>query len=135
SAAAAIEVSNTTSYMVVVDEWRTNLALPKLTRDAILEANAYKTCVDGDGQMVHQLNSGTLAQVLAPGDVKQNFKHIFVGAWLCEKPNMAGMSGVCGKESIGWHYLTTDHADILTSTKYTKIGCASSGGIAGCDLA
>tara|TARA_R110002003_G_scaffold572_5_gene20528 strand:- start:806 stop:1171 length:366 start_codon:yes stop_codon:yes gene_type:complete len=121
--------------MAVVNEWRTKLGLTNLARDAVLEANALKTCVDGNGQMIHKFNPGTSAQVLAPGNANREFRRIFVGAWLCERPNMAGMYGVCVTESVGWYYTTTGHADILTSTAYTKIGCATFSGVTGCDLA
>jgi uncharacterized protein YkwD len=121
-------------YMDTVDEWRAKLGLPALTQNATLEANALKTCIDGKGQMIHELNPGSLAQVLAPGDIGNNFEHIFVGGWLCEKPDMAGMNGACAN-LLGWYHTTTGHADILTSTIYKKIGCASSTGVTSCDLA
>lgn len=122
-----------TGYMSIVNEYRAKLGLPDLTVDSQLEANAYKTCKDGNGQMVHQLNPPSMAQVLAPGNMDE-FKHIFVGGWLCEKPNMAGLNGECSTQSEGWYYTSTGHADILTSKDYTHIGCASDGKITGCDL-
>jgi uncharacterized protein YkwD len=122
-----------TGYMSIVNEYRAKLGLPDLTQDSQLEANAYKTCEDGHGEMVHQLNPPSMAQVLAPGGM-DDFKHIFVGAWLCEKPDMAGLNGECSTQSQGWSYISTGHADILTSTSYTHIGCAGVGGVTGCDL-
>ncbi|KAF2818159.1 hypothetical protein CC86DRAFT_309726 [Ophiobolus disseminans] len=121
--------------MSVVNKWRVQLGLAILTQDNTLEANALKTCVKGNGQMVHELNPGSLAQVLGPGDINTNFERILVGGWLCEKPDMAGMDAICDTKSEGWRYTTTGHAEILTSTKYTRIGCASFRSITGCDLA
>lgn len=121
-------------YMGTVNEWRGKLGLPTLAQDATLEANALKTCSDHPGQMVHELNSGSNAQVLAPGG-PDDFVKVFVGGWLCEKPNMAGMNGICDTMSQGWSYEgQTGHADILSSTSYTKIGCANYSGIWACDL-
>jgi uncharacterized protein YkwD len=123
-----------TGYMAVVDEWRAKLGLSKLAQDSTLEKNALKTAVDGNGQMVHQLNPGSFGQVLAPGQ-EDEFYHCFVGGWLCEKPDMAGMNGVCATASEGWYYTSTGHADILTSPNYSKIGCGWAGGIWACDVA
>jgi hypothetical protein len=120
--------------MAIVDEWRGKLGLKNLIHDDQLEANAIKTCREGNGQMVHQLNPGSMGQVLAPGG-PDDFYHVFVGGWLCEKPNMPGMNGVCAEASKGWYYTSTGHADILTSPSYSKIGCGEAGGIWGCDLA
>jgi uncharacterized protein YkwD len=120
--------------MGIVDEWRAKLGLSKLTHDAQLEQNAIKTCREGNGEMVHQLNEGSMGQVLAPGG-PDDFYHVFVGGWLCEKPDMAGMDGVCAEASKGWYYTSTGHADILTAPNYSKIGCGEQGGIWGCDLA
>ncbi|KAF2275788.1 uncharacterized protein EI97DRAFT_433733 [Westerdykella ornata] len=120
-------------YMATVDEWRGKLGLAKLAVDAQLEANALKTCKDGNGQMVHQLNPGTMGQVLAPGG-PEDFYHVFVGGWLCERPDMPGLNGVCAEASKGWYYTSTGHADILVSDKYKTIGCANYNGIWSCDL-
>jgi uncharacterized protein YkwD len=127
--------SSNTGYIKIINEWRAKLSLAALTQDTVLEKNAFKTCLDGRGQMVHELNPGSYAQVLAPGNMHQNFERIFVGGWLCEKPEMKGLNGACTTMSAGWYYTGTGHADILTSKTYTKIGCGSFGGITGCDLA
>ena len=125
-----------TGYMAVVDEWRAKLGLKALKHSAKLEANALKCAQNGNGQMVHQLNAGTFAQVLAPGSCTENFTHVFVGGWLCEMPQMAGLDDVCAKQSEGWSYQgQTGHAEILTSPAYSEIGCADAGGIVACDLA
>lgn len=125
------------SYMGTVNTWRSKLGLPDLEHDDKLESNAADTCTAGNGEMVHKLNPGTMGQVLAPGQCEDSaFEHVFVGGWLCEKPNMAGMDGVCGEQSKGWTYAgQTGHADILTNTGYSKIGCKCVKGIWGCDVA
>lgn len=127
--------STNTGYMAVVDEWRSNMGLSALTQDSQLEANALKTAQDGNGNMVHELNPGTMAQVLAPGSADE-FEHVYVGGWLCELPNLPGLNGICNTMSAGWSYGgQTGHADILKSTSYSKIGCALATGIWACDLA
>jgi hypothetical protein len=126
--------STNTGYMATVDEYRSKLGLKSLTSDSTLEANARKTAADGNGQMVHQLNPGSMGQVLAPGQ-PDDFVKVFVGGWLCEKPSLPGLDGVCSSLSSGWMYTSTGHADILTSSSYSKIGCACEGGIWACDLA
>lgn len=135
SAASASSPLSDLGYMTVVNKWRTKLRLSTLTPDAVLQANSFKTCVDGNGHMIHEIHPGSLAQVLAPGDINEDFERIFVGGWLCEKPNMIGMDGICATKSLGWFYNTSGHADILTSTSYTRIGCASFRRIVSCDLA
>ncbi|KAF1966890.1 hypothetical protein BU23DRAFT_375491, partial [Bimuria novae-zelandiae CBS 107.79] len=127
--------SSDSGYMGVVNTWRQKLGLPDLAQDATLEANALKTCNDGNGEMKHELNPGTFGQVLAPGQPDE-FERVFVGGWLCEKPDMPGMNGVCAEFSAGWAYDgQTGHAEILTNTGYKKIGCANAKGIWGCDVA
>lgn len=124
-----------TGYMAVVDEWRGKLGLALLERDQKLESNAKDTVVSSNGAMVHKLNPGSFGQVLAPGNEK-DFEHVFVGGWLCELPNMAGLEGVCEKQSQGWTYNgQTGHAEILTNKSYKKIGCALHAGIWCCDVA
>jgi uncharacterized protein YkwD len=125
-----------TGYMAVVSQWRAAGGLPALTQDSTLEGNALKTAVDGNGQMKHELNPGSMAQVLAPGDAN-NFESVYVGGWLCEVPSLPGLNGICASEAQGWDHSDgeTGHADILSSTSYTKIGCALATGIWACDLA
>jgi len=127
--------SDGTDYMSVVREWRAKMGVGGLSESDTLQANALKTVTDGKGQMVHELNPGSMAQVLAPGDTN-NFENVFVGGWLCEIPSLPGLDGICSTMSAGWDYVgQTDHAEILSSTTYTKIGCALNNGIWGCDLA
>jgi uncharacterized protein YkwD len=123
-------------YMGTVSEYRAKLGLKPLTMDEGLQSNAGKTVEASNGQMVHMLLPGTNGQVLAPQQpTDEGFTKAFVGGWLCEKPNMPGMEGVCKTMSQGWTYSSTGHADILTSDKYSKIGCANHEGIWCCDLA
>jgi hypothetical protein len=126
--------STSGGYMDIVNKWRQNMGMSSLTQDGTLQSNADKTAADGNGQMVHELNQGTMAQVLAPGSPDE-FEKVFVGGWLCERSNLPGLNGICGTMSQGWDYNgETGHADILTSGSYSKIGCACVGGIWACDL-
>lgn len=135
SAPAASSGSSGSGYMGIVNEWRGKLGMSTLTESDTLQANALKTVQDGNGQMVHELNPGSFAQVLAPGSADE-FEKVFVGGWLCERPDLSGLNGICSTMSQGWAYDgQTGHADILTSTSYSKIGCALANGIWGCDLA
>ncbi|CAO2648534.1 Nn.00g078010.m01.CDS01 [Neocucurbitaria sp. VM-36] len=122
-------------YQGIVDTWRAKMGMKALINDAKLESNAMDVVVSSNGQMVHKLNPGTFAQVLAPGTA-DNFEHVFVGGWLCEIPTLPGLDGVCATQSEGWSYQgQTGHAEILTSDSYSKIGCALHAGIWCCDLA
>jgi len=124
-------------YLDVVSKWRAAGGLPALAQDSTLEANALKTSTDSTNGLQHELNPGTFAQVLAPGD-SSNFESVYVGGWLCEIPSLPGLDGICSTEAQGWDHSDgeTGHAEILTSTSYTKIGCALSGtGVWACDLA
>lgn len=125
-------------YMDIVNQWRSAGGLPSLTQDSTLEGNALKTSTDSTNGLEHELNPGTFAQVLAPGTFA-DFESIYVGGWLCEIPSLPGLNGICSTEAQGWDHSDgeTGHADILTSTKYTKIGCASSSStqVMACDLA
>ncbi|KAJ4348851.1 uncharacterized protein N0V89_010230 [Didymosphaeria variabile] len=122
-------------YIDTVNTWRAKLGLSNLSQDDTLQNNALKTCDDGNGEMKHELNPGTFGQVLAPGQPDE-FEKVFVGGWLCEKPDMPGMDGICASMSDGWAYNgQTGHADILSSKDYTKIGCSNAKGIWGCDVA
>jgi uncharacterized protein YkwD len=124
-------------YMGTVSEYRAKLGLKPLTQDSKLESNAMDVVVSSAGRMIHKLNSGTFGQVLAPEQPDDaGFKRAFVGGWLCEKPFLRGLDGVCVEMSKGWSYEgQTGHAEILTSPDYSKIGCANHDGIWCCDLA
>lgn len=135
SSPAPVASSGGDGYMGVVSQWRSAMGLSALSEDSKLVANALKTAQDGNGQMKHELNPGSFAQVLAPGSAN-DFEKVFVGGWLCERPNLPGLNGICGQMSQGWSYDgQTGHADILSSSKYSKIGCALATGIWACDLA
>lgn len=134
-AASPAASSGDSGYMSVVNEWRSKMGLGTLTQDATLQANDQKTVNDDQGTMTHELNPGSMAQVLAPGD-QNSFENVFVGGWLCEEPNASGMDGICATMSAGWDYEgQTGHAEILRNPGYTKIGCAWADGLWGCDLA
>ena len=125
------------SWEGVVAKWRSAMGLSGLPSDSQLTSNAQKTADESVGGLHHQLNPGSMAQVLAPGEAN-NFEHVFVGGWLCELPNTPGLNGVCAEQSKGWSYEgQTGHAEILTSRSYHKIGCAYSDatGVWSCDLA
>lgn len=114
--------SSSGDYMDVVSKWRAAGGLSPLTRDSTLEANALKTSTDSVGGLKHELNPGTMAQVLAPGS-PSDFEEVYVGGWLCEIPTLPGLNGICSTASQGWSYDgQTGHADILTSKSYSKIG-------------
>lgn len=137
SAAPSPSSTGSTSggYMDVVNKWRQKMGMSALTQSDSLQGNADKTATDGNGQMVHELNPGTMAQVLAPGSPDE-FEKCFVGGWLCEEPDLPGLDGICNTMSQGWNYNgEIGHAQILTSTAYSKIGCANVDGIWACDLA
>jgi len=135
SSAPAPSASSSGDYMSIVSEWRSKMGMSALTEDSTLAANALKTAVDGNGQMVHELNPGSMAQVLAPGE-PTDFEKCFVGGWLCEIPTLPGLDGICDTMSAGWAYGgETGHAEILSSTSYSKIGCGNADGIWACDLA
>jgi len=133
--ATAVASSGDSGYMSVVNEWRQKMSMSELSQDNTLQNNALKTVQNSDGSMVHELNPGTMAQVLAPG-TSSDFENVFVGGWLCEIPTLPGLDGVCSTMSAGWSYNgETGHAKILTATSYSKIGCALYAGIWACDLA
>ena len=126
-------------YMVIVSEYREKLGLKRLEKSSKLEANVLQCLQESPGKMVHKLNAGSFAQVLAPiPDFRlSSFKHAFVGGWLCEDPNHPSLVDECKSQSKGWIHVQgqTDHAKILTSSSYSEIGCNWSKGICGCDLA
>ncbi|KAL2444440.1 hypothetical protein ABEF95_016807 [Exophiala dermatitidis] len=137
SPAASSSSSDESGYMAVVSKWRAAGGYPALTRDSTLEANALKTSTNSVGGLIHELNPGSFAQVLAPGS-PSNFESVYVGGWLCEIPSLPGLNGICSSESKGWSYDgQTGHASILSSTSYSKIGCAisSNTNVWACDLA
>ncbi|KAF1976425.1 hypothetical protein BU23DRAFT_630268 [Bimuria novae-zelandiae CBS 107.79] len=99
-AAAANVPRQTPAYMSTVNKWRANLGLSALAYSTQLEANARQTAADGHGTVRPHLISPSRAQVLAPGNMG-NFKNIFVGGWLCERPNMTGINRICRRAGAG----------------------------------
>lgn len=128
--------SSNTGYMAIVDEYRGKMGMKQLAYDSKLESNAKNTVDSSNGQMIHKLNPGSMGQVLAMGGPSE-FKHVFVGGWLCEVPSvLKGSSGECATESQGWNYQGQDgHAKILSDPSYSKIGCACSQNVWSCDVA
>lgn len=121
--------------MGVVSKWRSTMGLSALSQDSKLQSNALDTSQSSGGKLTHKLNSGSMAQIMAPGN-SGNFESVFVGGWLCERPTLPGLGSVCTSMSKGWNHAgQTGHADILSSTKYKKIGCALASGVWTCDLA
>lgn len=123
-------------YQGIVDTWRAKMGMKPLKNSAKLEGNAMDCVKSSAGKMVHKLNPGSYGQVLAPGGA-DDFEHVFVGGWLCEMPSLPGLGPqVCDEQSKGWSYQgQTGHAEILSSTQYSEIGCALASGIWACDLA
>ncbi|RMZ79175.1 hypothetical protein DV738_g3461, partial [Chaetothyriales sp. CBS 135597] len=136
AAPSATSASYGTGYLGIANKWRAAAGLPTYTESSKLVANALKTAQDSNGQLVHELNSGTFAQVLAPGNA-DNFESVYVGGWLCEISTLAGLNGICSTLAQGWDHSNgeTGHAEILSSTTYSEIGCALAKGIWACDLA
>jgi hypothetical protein len=56
------------------------------TRRHLAEQRPQKTADQSFGGLKHQLNPGSVAQVLAPGEVDECEK-VYVGGWLCEVPS------------------------------------------------
>ena len=125
----------TEGYMGVVAKWRSKMGLKELTQSSKLEGTSMDTVKSAPGKMEHKLNSGVFGQVLAEGTA-DDFEHVYLGGWLCERANLPGLNGACKEASDGWNYQgQTGHADILTSPEYTQIGCSFFQGIWCCDLA
>ena len=121
----------------IANKWRAKLGHPLFTYSNKMYNNALKTAYNGRGQMVHELNSGTYGQVLAPGDnaSTEEFERVFVGGWLCERPELPGLDGICDELSKGWVYNgQVGHANALINNDYTCIGCAYVFGIWACDM-
>ena len=129
-------LSGGVSQLTTVNKWRTAYGLPKLSWSKQLQDNAQKTADDNQGvTMNHQLNSGSFGQVITVGaevavtDLQGDtpFELSFV-SWLCEvKSETLKMGGVdqCAlvEKVLHMTYSSTGHYDILTATRYTKIGC------------
>jgi hypothetical protein len=122
-------------YMKTVSYWRNEFGLPPLRRRRYLEANAFETGMDSGGLLIHKLNPGTLAQVMAPGNAA-NFENVYVGGWLCEMPWKEALNGICAIAARGWiHNGDIGHAEILIRETYSEIGCSLVLDLWICDLA
>ena len=125
------------SYLTTINKWRSAYSLNTLKWSSKLAANAQKTGTDDGGvNENHELNSGSMAQVITPGqqvgvgdlEGESPFEIAYVG-WLCEVPSDPELSanGVdqCAlvKQVLNLYYTETGHHDILTSTSYSEIGC------------
>lgn len=121
------------AYVDAVNNYRQMMGknLPTLSYSSTLEGNVQKTLNDHKGQMVHELNPGTGGQVLAQGDCG-DFVTALVHGWICEIPSLLP-SGKCngGNYNLGGQ---TGHAEILSSGSYSKVACACTSGIWGCDF-
>ncbi|RVX67720.1 hypothetical protein B0A52_07843 [Exophiala mesophila] len=121
-------------WFSIANKWRVAIGKSAFTEDSKLVANAQDTANSSGGQLKHKLNPGSFAQVLAPGN-SGNFESVFLGGWLCERPSLPGLNGVCASASQGWNHAgQTGHADIINGG-YSKIGCALGQGIWACDFA
>ncbi|MCJ1347801.1 hypothetical protein MMC31_006030 [Peltigera leucophlebia] len=125
--------------LTTINKWRHIYKLPLLKWNHQLEINAFKTGTDGAGvDQNHELNEGTLAEVIAPGmRIKYGgdlggdtpFELSYV-AWLCESSSDAELKSdgtdhcQLVEENLHVLYSEKDTYDILTSEAYTNIGCA-----------
>jgi hypothetical protein len=135
SSAPAPPSAPQTGYMGIVSEWRTKMGMSDLAHSSQLESNALDCSASSGGNLVHKLNPGSMAQVMAPGSPDE-FESVFVGGWLCERPNLPGIAAACQTMTQGWNHAgQVGHADILTSSKYSKIGCGCADTMWTCDLA
>ncbi|KAH0592378.1 hypothetical protein MHUMG1_09879 [Metarhizium humberi] len=75
---------NGPEYINLVNKWMDACGLRHLAHDSTLESNAHQTSVEANGQLVHNMLPGTMGQVMATGDLTENFDSAFAGAWLCE---------------------------------------------------
>ncbi|KAK5468922.1 hypothetical protein LTR55_011543 [Exophiala xenobiotica] len=62
------QTASGSDYMAIVEKWSSKGGLSALDKDSALESNALKTSTDSVGGLIHELNPGTMAQVLAPGN-------------------------------------------------------------------
>lgn len=135
SAAPAPAPAPAGGYLDIANEYRKKLGLAPFKFSQKLEDNAKNTVVASNGKMVHKLNPGTFAQVLAPGKNDMvSFKHVYLGGWLCEMPELPGIKAECPEAKKGWTHNSDGHAKILIGG-YKEIGCAFYNTIWSCDCA
>ncbi len=131
-------LSDGVSLLTTINKWRKIYQLAELAWSSKLEKNALKTGTDGGGvNQNHELNDGSMAQVITPGmvvpygDLKGDscFELSYV-AWLCEKSSDPQLKSdgtdQCKlvSDDLHMYYSDTGHYDILTSKSYKNIGCA-----------
>lgn len=132
-------LSDGVHLLTTINKWRKIYNLPLLKWKHQLELNALKTGTDGAGYYQnHELNPGTMAQVITPGMVVKYggglggdtpFELSYV-AWLCESSSDPELKSD-GKDqcklvddNLHMSYSDQGHYDILTHKEYTHIGCA-----------
>ena len=128
------------TLLTTINKWRDKYNVPRLTWSNQLAANAQKTGNDAGGvHLRHQLNPGTWAQVMCPGQKNPATNYLpdtpfelsYV-AWLCEvqSPQLLNDNGINQCQLVSDHLHITysagqrGHHDILISTRYSSIGCA-----------
>ena len=80
----------------------------------------------------HELIPPSMGQVLAGGDCG-NFEDALVHGWICEIPSLLP-DGMCNGGMTNYMLTETGHAQILSDNSYTKVACACSQGVWGCDF-
>ncbi|KAL9597778.1 MAG: hypothetical protein Q9179_004150, partial [Wetmoreana sp. 5 TL-2023] len=87
--------SDGVTLLTTINKWRVKYSVPELAWSTTLVANVQKTEKDDNGaQLIHELNPGSYAQVLAQGHntamsctaPDSPFELAYVG-WLCEVPS------------------------------------------------
>ena len=131
-------LSGGVSLLTTINKWRKAYSLSNLAWDSTLQANAQKTGTDDKGvNENHELNPGSMAQVITPGlqtalpgknmGGDTPFELAYV-SWLCEvatDPQLSSTNQCSIVKAIeNMVYSDTGHHDILNSPNYSKIGCA-----------
>ena len=124
-------VINGVSILDTANHYRTLMGFGTFTYSSTLQNNAAKTNKDdGANQMKHELNSGSMGQVIGQVDNTDgtaqltSFALAYLG-WLCEIADSRlgnecdQMEKATNMDSKG----QTGHAEILRSTSYKQIGC------------
>ncbi len=118
------------SILESANHFRSLMGFPVFTYSSQLDANAAKTNNDDSANhMIHELNSGSMAQCIAEvdntsGDGTYTPFELTYLAWLCEIPDSRLGSG-CDAMKAATHMVLSDtgHAEILRNPQYTKMGC------------
>lgn len=91
---------NGPEYINLVNKWMDACGLRHLAHDSTLESNAHQTSVEANGQLVHNMLPGTMGQVMATGDLTENFDSAFAGAWLCEIKTLFKDKNFCDESPL-----------------------------------